>query len=190
MGENHNRKLSKKQKKLLRHLKSEQDIGTILDSCNISESEVKFWRETNKKFDESYLEAIGLTRVQEQFLELFPKKVFNVTATCKSLKIHRSTYYSWMDKSDTFYRSVVDSKEGFYDDVESALLKKIFRDEDTRAMIYFSRTRMKHRGYTLKDEKDIRHSCRNCIENPYSKLSDEDLNRKIFEYENKLKPDI
>jgi len=104
---------------VLEALQKGKDIYEVLNENAITLEDIKFWRKTNRNFNEGYLKAIGITRLQERFIEVFPKKLLNIAATCRAVNIHRSTYYRWVDKSDTFRRNLHDASEGLKDDVET-----------------------------------------------------------------------
>jgi hypothetical protein len=141
------KKLLSIHKKVLETIKTSNNIYEVCDQFGITEDDIKFWRKTITNFNEFYLKAIGLTRDQERFVELYPKKFFNVSATCRSVNIHRSTYYEWLDKSDTFKRFLHEATEGMKDDVETLIFQKIIIDKDSRALYMFARAKMKDRGY-------------------------------------------
>lgn len=141
------KKLLKKHRMVLEMIKNECDLYMIFDRFEATEDDIKFWRKTILNFNELYLESIGLTGRQELFIELFPKKFFNVSATCKSVNIHRSTYYNWLDKSDTFKRFLHETIEGMKDDLETILFQKIFIDKDSKALYFYMKTKMRDRGY-------------------------------------------
>lgn len=138
--------LTKQQKEVLRLLKETRDIFIVLDELELEESEIEFWRKTNFKFDKEYLKGIGITRLQERFLNVFPLKMLNISATCKAVGIHRSTYYDWVYKSDTFNTFLRDTREGLFDDIET-LIYKMALEGNTRMLIFIAKTKMRNRGY-------------------------------------------
>ena len=88
-----------------------------------------------------------LKRRQVIFLRIFPKKMCNISLTCRASRICRRTYYNWM-KSSKVFRDEVDSiREGLYDDIETIILNKILVDRDTTMLIYYMKCKMKDRGY-------------------------------------------
>jgi hypothetical protein len=145
------KKLDKKEDKcrliVLEALQKGRDIYEVLNENALTFEDIKFWRKTNKSFDEEYLKAIGITRVQEQFVEIFPKKLLNVAATCRAVRIHRSTYYRWVDKCDTFRRNLHDASEGLKDDIETIILEKALIDEDLQFLMLYAKAKMRDRGY-------------------------------------------
>jgi len=105
-----------------------------------------------KDFNRAYYNALGVTEKQFSFLRIFSKKMLNVKQTAQAIGIARKTYYEWMKTNNVFKESIEDMKESLYDDVESVLCQKIFIDKDTTCLIWFMKTRMKHRGYFEKSE--------------------------------------
>lgn len=141
------KKLLKKHKMVLEMMKNEYDLYEIYHQFGVTEEDIKFWRKTISEFDKLYLEAVGLTSIQEQFIEVFPKKLLNVSATCRTVGISRQTFYRWRENSDTFSVFLHNIVEGFKDDVETILLQKIFIDRDNKALYFFMKTKMRDRGY-------------------------------------------
>jgi hypothetical protein len=138
--------LTEVQKEVLRELQSTKDIFFASDKFELAEDTVKFWRQTNIYFDIEYLKALGITRNQERFLYAYKRKLFNISATCKAVRIHRSTYYDWLDKSDTFRRFAHDIKEEVYDNLETIMFKKAL-EGDSKMLMFIAKTIMRNRGY-------------------------------------------
>lgn len=90
--------------------------------------------------------------IKKAFPDLLRKKMTNVTAACQEANIDRSTYYSWRNEDPEFAAACDESIEKVYDSVESVLYKKILKDEDTTCLIYFTKTKMKNRGYVERTE--------------------------------------
>ncbi len=65
--------------------------------------------------------------------------------------IDRKTYYNWI-KTDILFKSQIDDiLEDKIDFVESKLIEKI-KENDLRAIIFYLKTKAKHRGYSEKYE--------------------------------------
>lgn len=90
----------------------------------------------------------------KQFIRSFIDCNFNITKACESIGISRQTFYNWIDNVDDFSRLLDESREEAIDIVESALMKRIELG-DTRAIIFFLKTRGKSRGYTEKTEISV-----------------------------------
>jgi len=91
-----------------------------------------------------------MLKKQKIFLETY-RKYRNVTHTCQALGMSRSTYYKWLNSYDDFKEEMESLQEEVIDQVENKLLQKI-EEGDTTAIIFFLKTRAKHRGYTEKSE--------------------------------------
>jgi transposase-like protein len=136
-----------KAKLVLKALKNGSYICEVLKDNELEVDDLKFWRKTNRSFDESYLKAIGITRLQERFVEVFPNKLLNVAATCRAVHIHRSTYYRWIDKCDTFRLVLHDASEGLKDDIEAIIIRKALIDKDLQFLLLLAKAKMKDRGW-------------------------------------------
>lgn len=84
---------------------------------------------------------------QKRCIEIFEKKVCNVSETCKALKMSRETFYKWKNNNDTFKKEIEAVQENFYDTLESKIYKKAIVDEETTMLIFLAKTKMKSRGY-------------------------------------------
>jgi hypothetical protein len=102
---------------------------------------------TNKEQDTE------LNTKQERFLKAYVSNSCNVSKACGAAKVARSTYYEWLNKSDTFRQKREEAEEGLYDHVEGALLKQI-NDGNITAIIFFAKTKMKDRGYVERSIVD------------------------------------
>jgi len=92
--------------------------------------------------------------LKEDFLKLLSKKACNIKRTCEDLGIDRSTFYDWRD-NDPEFRTLYDcTVEGLIDDVESYFMSNIQAKKET-SIIFFLKTRAKHRGYVEKNEVDL-----------------------------------
>lgn len=98
-----------------------------------------------------------LTLKQKRFLEIFIKKLCNVSQTCSAMNISRSLLYKWVNNNDTFRDKKNEAEKGIVDDVESVLYQKIFEKNDTACIIFFLKSKAKDRGYTEKLEIDNEH---------------------------------
>jgi hypothetical protein len=91
---------------------------------------------------------------KKTFIDSFVKSGFNITKACDMTKIHRRTYYDWIEKDTDFANLVTDTQEALIDSVEDALKDKI-ADGDTTSIIFFLKTRAKHRGYVEKQQTEL-----------------------------------
>ena len=88
------------------------------------------------------------------FLKCLHNNHGHISKACESAKIHRRTYYTWIEKDDKFKEQVEDAKEALVDYVESKLLQKI-NDLDTTSIIFFLKCKAKSRGYTERTEIEL-----------------------------------
>jgi len=91
---------------------------------------------------------------KKTFIDSFVKSGFNITKACDMTKLHRRTYYDWIEKDTDFANLVTDTQEALIDSVEDALKDKI-ADGDTASIIFFLKTRAKHRGYVEKQQTEL-----------------------------------
>lgn len=89
---------------------------------------------------------------KEQFPKILEQCMGVVDAACKTVNISRACYYKWRQRDPEFAARCDETREVTYDIVEGALLKKI-REGDTPCIIFFCKTKMKHRGYVERIEQ-------------------------------------
>lgn len=79
-----------------------------------------------------------------------------VTQACSIAKVSRTSYYNYLDREhqsyDPEFAEIIETiTEYQYDFAESKILKKI-QEEDTTMLIFYAKTKMKHRGYVERTE--------------------------------------
>lgn len=84
-------------------------------------------------------------------IEALEKSLGVVTTACKSVGIHRSTHYGWMDSDQEYRKAVEDLQDVALDFAESKLFKSIESGSDT-ATIFYLKTKGKKRGYIERQE--------------------------------------
>ncbi len=90
-------------------------------------------------------------RLKKLMVAALEKSLGIVTSACKSTGINRDTHYTWYN-SDPIYKAAVDEVANITKDfVESKMMASIQNGSDTM-MIWYSKTKMKDRGYTDKVE--------------------------------------
>lgn len=77
------------------------------------------------------------------------------STACKEVGIARKTHYGWMKTDKNYRQDVEDIVNVSLDFVESALFQNV-RKGDTTSIIFYLKTKGKHRGYIEKQE--IEHS--------------------------------
>lgn len=89
---------------------------------------------------------------KEKFLSLFFQHTGNISHICKTIGIHRTTYYLWLEKDKKFKAMIEAELEGLIDFVESKLFNLI-NDKNVAAVIFFLKTKGKGRGYVERVEQ-------------------------------------
>ena len=88
------------------------------------------------------------------FLKALRNNLGHITKACEAAKIHRRTYYSWIEKDEKFKDDCDAVNEGMIDYVQSKLLDNI-DNNDTTAIIFFLKTKGKSRGYDEKHQIEL-----------------------------------
>ena len=83
---------------------------------------------------------------KKAFIDALEKSLGIVTIACRSIGLHRSTFYDWMRDDPQFKHDVDDLNETTLDFVESELHTQS-RDGSTAATIFYLKTKGKKRGY-------------------------------------------
>ena len=76
-----------------------------------------------------------------------------ITPACEAVGIARSTHYRWMDEDEDYKNNCEDIGEKQIDFVESKLIENI-NNNDTTGIIFYLKTKGKHRGYIERQEID------------------------------------
>lgn len=92
---------------------------------------------------------------KKKILELLEFNAGNISDACMSANIARSTFYNWYNADIDFKTEVENIREGVIDFVESKLMNAI-KDDNITAIIFFLKTRAKHRGYSERSEFNVR----------------------------------
>jgi len=91
---------------------------------------------------------------KELFTEAFEMNLANIKLTCAKVGISRQTYYDWIRDDKKFAERCNEVTEGLIDLAETALLGKI-KEGETTALIFFLKTKGKHRGYSEQIDVDV-----------------------------------
>lgn len=120
-------------------------------------------KKTSTKKTESTKKANGTTRptsqariaVQKEYaLKVLQKNFGNVSLTCETIGISRFEFYKWRKEDPEFNKAVEDINEFSLDMVESAMMKAIFEEGNSRLIMFYLNSKGKKRGYGLKNESD------------------------------------
>ena len=84
------------------------------------------------------------------FIQALEKNAGNISTSCKAIGICRYTFYDWCEKDENFKKQVDEVNESLIDFAETQLMKKI-KDGDTTSLIFFLKTKGKHRGYSERE---------------------------------------
>ena len=88
---------------------------------------------------------------KKAWIQAMEKNLGIVTQTAKAVGIHRSTYYEWRKQDPDFAERCDEVQNIALDFVEGKLLKRI-QDEDTASILFYLKTKGKHRGYVERTE--------------------------------------
>lgn len=108
---------------------------------------------TNTSF-EVYVEELLIDKLdpkKKKFVECLTGTYGLIAHACIKAKISRQTYYNWLQNDPLFAQVCEDVQEKTYDHVENSLLTNI-KKGDTTAIIFYCKTKMRHRGYSDKLE--------------------------------------
>ena len=86
---------------------------------------------------------------KKKFLENLKASLGIITSACEKTGISRTTYRRWLKSDEDFAAEAADITETQVDFVESRLLQAI-KDGETTAIIFYLKTKGKHRGYSEK----------------------------------------
>lgn len=92
------------------------------------------------------LDDINLQKLQFQFLDMLRIAKGNIGEACRSMKLGRDMYLRWLNDDRDFRFQVMVLMEEIGDRVEEQLINKI-NEGDTQAIIFYCKTKLKHRGY-------------------------------------------
>lgn len=87
-------------------------------------------------------------------LDALEKSLGVVTTACRTVGIHRSTFYDWYNSDAEFRKEVETISEMALDFAETQLHKQI-RDGSVPATIFYLKTKGKKRGYVERAELEL-----------------------------------
>ena len=85
-------------------------------------------------------------QIKSLFIETYQKNLCNVSKTCKTLKVGRTQYYTWLKEDESFKQAIENSEIYQVEFVEDALLKRIKEGSDSSIQFYL-KTKAKKYGY-------------------------------------------
>ena len=88
---------------------------------------------------------------KERFLRVLAKKALNISEACRAVGIGRATFYRWLKKDPRFKEAYEELREALVDFAEAQLIKKML-EGDTKAIIFFLRSKGKDRGWVERTE--------------------------------------
>ena len=93
--------------------------------------------------------------LQSLFVEALLNSAGNISHACKKIGISRNTYYEWRKDDRDFDGLCEEQQEAIIDLVETKLMSNI-QEGKTAEIIFFLKTKAKHRGYVEKQEYEIK----------------------------------
>ncbi len=87
-------------------------------------------------------------------VEAMRKTMGNVSQACQMVGVSRKTYYQYLKEDKKFSEQVDEAREYTFDFVEAKIMQQI-RENNVTMMIFFAKTKMKHRGYVERQELSI-----------------------------------
>jgi len=93
--------------------------------------------------------------LQGMFVDVLMNSAGNISHACKKIGISRNTYYEWRKDDKEFDALCEEQQEAIIDLVETKLMSNI-QEGKTAEIIFFLKTKAKHRGYVEKQEFDIK----------------------------------
>lgn len=106
-------------------------------------------RRKKRKFKGTY----RTVKKKEAVLEALERTAGNIKMACMQVKIARSRFYEWLKEDEYFKERYEEVMEGLIDYAESKLMQAISNNNIT-AIIFFLKTKGKHRGYVERVEVD------------------------------------
>lgn len=118
--------------------------------------------------------------LQKKFLEAFEKSAGNISVSCRAIGISRNCFYEWKKDYPDFLEQFEDMEESLIDIVETKLMKNI-NEGKTTEIIFFLKTKAKHRGY-VETVENINHNV-----DKYKGKSRQELEERLKQLRDKQK---
>ncbi len=108
---------------------------------------------TNSTLKKEDKETLAKTAARKaKFLKTYEKKNAIISHAAKAAGIDRGTFYDWKKDDPQFKKACEDIEEGVGDWVEEKIHGRMKKD-DTTMLIYYSKTKLKSRGYIERVEQ-------------------------------------
>jgi hypothetical protein len=95
-----------------------------------------------------------MAKSKEKFIEKFKKSLGNISVACEGSNISRQTFYNWKNDDDIFAKTIDDIQERNIDFAETKLIDAV-RQGKTAELLFYLKTKGKHRGYYEQSSMDI-----------------------------------
>lgn len=92
--------------------------------------------------------------LKKQIVLALEKSLGVVTSACRSVGIHRSTFYDWYNGDEDF-KQAVDSIEDIALDFAESQLHKQIKDGNVTATIFYLKTKGVKRGYIERQDHTV-----------------------------------
>lgn len=90
--------------------------------------------------------------IKKEFPSLLKAKLGIISQACYTAGISRETYYRWRRESADFAAECDEAEIVTHGEVKDRLIKRILED-DTTAIIFYCKTKLKHEGFVERVEK-------------------------------------
>lgn len=94
-------------------------------------------------------------RKKKAILANYFKATGSISRLCSHTQISRPTFYRWLKEDPEFAARIADQEEALLDYAESCLFTMMNKDIPA-AVIFYLKTKGKHRGYVERIEEDFR----------------------------------
>ena len=119
--------------------------------------------------------------LKKNLLEALKKNLGNVMASCSQVGCSRKTYYEYYNNDPEFKKDVDSIAEDALDFTEGKLFSLI-NDENPTAILFYLKTRGKHRGYVEKQEIESKNTNLNIEKEITDDTSEQDASRIYQEF--------
>lgn len=104
----------------------------------------------NKKGQPNVAKQALIREQQNAFINELMRNNYNISKTCRKVKMHNSMYYKWME--DPAFKKVMEKlRDREVDNFEDAF-RDLVEERNPQAVIFGLKTRGKHRGYVERTE--------------------------------------